>query len=181
MNGYKEFTVHGPFVVPVEKRKNGRMVSISKLKVFWEETGELRDRKGIYVFCVRAGKGITPVYVGKTGKRSFEYEAFADHKLANHYNPALLDGQGTPVLFLIAHPKSKGAVNKRLIDQLETFFIDVAYQKNPDLSNIRKKPEYNTSGASAVWCARSRARRRMAQPQPFVEQWASGERLTLMC
>ena len=139
----KEFTVHGPFVVPVEKRKKGRMVSTTDLDAFWTEVGATRDRKGVYVFGIRAGKGVTPVYVGKAAKQSFECEAFTDHKRANHYNPALLDsGKGTPVMFFVAHPKTKGAVNKKLIDQLETFFIDVAYRKNAELSNVRKKPEY---------------------------------------
>lgn len=139
----KEFTVYGPFVVPVEKKRTGRMLSTSALGAFWDEVGATRTARGVYVFGIRAGKGITPVYVGKAAKQSFEREAFTDHKRANHYNPALLNsGRGTPVMFFVAHPNTTGAVNKKLIDQMETFFIDVAYKKNEELSNVRKKPQY---------------------------------------
>lgn len=138
----KEFTVHGPFKVPLEPNKNGKMVAMD-LTSFWSSVGDFRSRKGVYVFGIRAGKGITPIYVGKAAKQSFEREAFELHKRADHYNPALLDyKKGNPVMFFMAHPVTKGAVNKKLIDQLETFFIDVAYKKNAELSNVRKKPEY---------------------------------------
>lgn len=139
----KEFTVHGPFDIPVEKKKTGRMVATKELGAFWESVGAIRQRRGVYVFGMRAGKGITPIYIGKAAKQSFEWEVFTDHKRANHYNPALLDRQkGTPVMFLLAHPIAKGAINKKLIDQIETFFIDVASMKNPGLSNVRKKPDH---------------------------------------
>jgi hypothetical protein len=95
----------------------------------------------LYVFCIRAGKGFTPIYVGKAAKQSFEAEAFTAHKLANHYNPALRKYRGTPVMFFVAYPKTKGKINEALIDQVETFFIDAAYKKNPELRNVRKKPE----------------------------------------
>lgn len=138
----KEFVVFGPFSVPLEPNKNAKMVA-RDLSAFWKTAGACRDRRGVYVFAMRAGRGFTPIYVGKAAKQSYENEAFSDHKLANHYNPALLEYErGSPVMFFIAHPKTKGAVNKSLIDKVETFLIDIASRKNPELSNIRKKQDH---------------------------------------
>ena len=138
----KAFTVHGPFKVPVEPNKHGKMVA-KDLTAFWSGVGDIGTRRGVYVFGIRAGKGITPIYVGKTAKQSFEKEVFMAHKRADHYNPALLDyRRGTPVMFFVAHPTGKGAVNNTLIDKIESFLIDVASTKNPGLSNVRKKPDH---------------------------------------
>lgn len=60
MNPMKEFTVHGPFAVPLEPNKNGKMVA-KDLTDFWEEVGEAAGKRGVYVFAIRAGKGYTPV------------------------------------------------------------------------------------------------------------------------
>ena len=113
------------------------------LDAFWDEIGEHRHDVGVYVFAIRAGKGYTPIYVGKTARQSFESEVFTVTNRANHYNPALLGYErGVPVLFLLVHPRGKGKVNQRAIDQVETFFIDVASNKNPDLSNVKKKKQH---------------------------------------
>jgi hypothetical protein len=136
----KTFVVHGPFVVPLEPNKKCKMVALD-LKAFWHTVGSVRSRRGIYVFALRAGQGIKPVYVGKTERRTFEIEAFTDRNLAHKFNPALLDyAKGTAVMFFVAHPKTHGAINRNLIDELETFLIGVAWQKNPCLTNIYKMP-----------------------------------------
>lgn len=141
-NDLKEFSVHGPFKVPIEPNKRGKMVAMD-LSAFWTLVGEIRGRKGVYLFGMRAGKGITPIYVGKTAKQTFEDEAFTPSKRANHYNPALLSyARCSPVMFFVVHPKTKGKTNAKLIDAIESFFIDVASNKNPNLSNERKKPDH---------------------------------------
>jgi hypothetical protein len=138
----KEFSVQGPFTVPLEPNKHGKMVA-KDLAAFWKAVGETRGRKGVYVFGMRAGKGITPIYVGQAVKQTFEEEAFTKHKRTDHYNPALLDYlKGNPVMFFVVHPQTRGKTNAKLIDAVETFFIDVASAKNPDLSNVRKKPDH---------------------------------------
>jgi hypothetical protein len=136
----REFSIHGPFTVPIEPNKPCKMVA-RDLSVFWSKIGSVSARRGVYVFAVKAGKGITPVYVGKAAAQTFKKEAFADHKLARHYNPSLLDyKRGSPIVFFVAHPISKGPVNKVLIDQIESALIEVASIKNPDLSNDLKVP-----------------------------------------
>jgi hypothetical protein len=143
MKPMKEFTVQGPFPIPLEPNRGGKMVS-KDLKEFWQEVvGQAARKKGVYVFAIRAGTGFTPVYVGKTEAQTFEYEAFSKTNRADHYNPALLDYRsGNPVLFLVIHPDGKGAVNKNYVDQIETFVIDIASIKNPDLSNVRKRKKH---------------------------------------
>lgn len=138
----KIFAVRGPFYVHLEPNAGGKMVA-KNLDAFWDEVGEHRHDVGVYVFAIKAGKGYTPVYVGKTATQSFEYEAFTATNRANHYNPALLGyKKGLPVLFLIIHPKGKGKTNRRAIDQVETFFIDVASIKNGGLSNVKKRKQH---------------------------------------
>jgi hypothetical protein len=120
----------------------GKMIA-RNLDAFWDEVGEYRHDVGVYVFAIKASKGYTPVYVGKAARQSFEYEVFSITNRGNHYNPALLAWQrGIPVLFLIIHPKGKGKTNERAIDQVETFFIDVASMKNPNLSNVKKRKQH---------------------------------------
>ena len=141
-NNLKVFSVFGPFKVPIEPDKRAKMVA-RDLADFWTSVGETRGRKGVYVFGMRAGKGITPIYVGKAVKQTFEVEAFTSHKRANHYNPALLNyAKCSPVMFFVVHPKTGGKTNAKLIDAIESFFIDVASNKNPNLSNERKKPDH---------------------------------------
>ncbi len=136
----KTFTVHGPFKVPLEPNTMGKAIA-KDLTNFWNEVGDLQYRRGVYVFGIRASKGITPIYVGKAAKQTFKKEAFSKHKLGDHYNPALRRKRRcNPVMFFVEHPKVKGAVNKDLIDKIESFFIEVASTKNPELSNDRKKP-----------------------------------------
>lgn len=145
----KGFVVHGPHPVPLEPNKTGKMVA-QDLSEFWQRLDGVRYQRGVYVFAIRAGKGFTPIYVGKAAKQSFEAEVFSSHKLSKHYNPALLDyKRGSPVIFLIAHPHTKGTVSPaKLIDEVETFLINVASSKNIYLSNEKKRnpPEWRIAG-----------------------------------
>jgi len=158
MGSVKEFTVHGPFDVPFEPDKQGKMVA-KDLSAFWDKVGDCRARKGVYVFAVRASKGYTPIYVGKTDRQTFEDEAFTRHNLATHYNPALLDyRKGCAVLFLIAHPFARGAPNKLCIDEIETFMIDLGSIKNTNLSNVRKRKQHRWRIVGAVRSERGEGR-----------------------
>jgi len=112
---------------------------------FWSEpqTQKFAYDVGCYVFAIRAGKGFRPIYVGRATK-SFKQECFAAHKISSHYGPALLNsGKGTPILFLVILERTKGKVNKSAIKKVESFLIQNAMKKNPDLSNIKgKKSEH---------------------------------------
>ncbi len=128
-----EFYVRGPFEVPWIQRRVGRTIDTSRLREFWEETvgGDLQLTRGCYVFGMRAGKGIVPVYVGKASK-SFRQECFTPHKL-NKINESLLDWKrGTPVLFLVP----TGSRRAGLISMAERFLIQNAIARNEHLANI---------------------------------------------
>jgi hypothetical protein len=93
------------------------------------------------VRCRSGWSHIRPIYVGKATK-SFRQECFAPHKIACHYGPALSNaGKGTPVIFLVVLERKKGKVNKRAIAKVESFLIQNAMKKNPNLSNIKGKKE----------------------------------------
>lgn len=155
------FAVHGPFKVPTEKRKNGRTIP-KDLGDFWESTG-LAEQCGVYVFSIRAGRGIVPVYVGKASRR-FRGEAFADHK-RTHYSDALADYvRGTPVMFFVTWPEGRKA-RPGMITDVEDFLIQTGVARNPDLRNIRGRGEKKWSISGVV---RSGGKRPSATEQKFA-------------
>lgn len=135
------FEVLGPYPIPFEKRRGGRHIP-SMCPDFWEAHPNVANRRGCYVFAMRAGRGFRPVYVGKAVKQTFSSECFAAHKTGEHYNPALLDTlKGTPVMFFVALPAGRGKPNAKRIADLESFLIQLGVARNPDLSNIRGRSE----------------------------------------
>lgn len=141
------FDAHGPLVIKPIPGKSSGYIPVNYPE-FWDLHPALAAKTGCYVFAIRAGKGITPIYVGKT-TRSFASECFADHKIASHYAPALArKGKGTLVMFLLVPRPRRGKPNIRLIKDLETFLIQVASAKNPELSNVqeRKEAQWGISG-----------------------------------
>jgi len=138
----RQYTVHGPFEVPLIKGTGGRLVDNNrdKLQAFWKEVGEHKSLKGVYVFGIFFGRAWTPWYVGKTGRQTFEGEVFNVNNI-NKYNRAIVkDARGTPVIFLIAHPRTQGPIATNQITNVERFFIRLAYTKNPNLLNERNLP-----------------------------------------
>ena len=142
-----EFTVEGPYNIPIEKHPGGRTIP-KDLGSFWTLTGNLGERRGCYVFAFRVGKGYKPVYVGKATK-GFEQECFAHHKIASHYYPALHRlANRPPVMFFICQEVRKGKPNESEIRDIESFLTKLAAAKNPDLSNVKGKklPEWSIQG-----------------------------------
>lgn len=140
------FDVHGPFTVPTYNGKAAKIVDSEALAGFWETT-QLAMKRGCYVFAVRAGKGIRPVYVGRATK-TFIKEVFAPHKLEK-YQRCLADfHKGTPILFLLTATTSKGAPNISAIHELEEYLIQTAVSRNPHLLNVRgtKREEWAIRG-----------------------------------
>lgn len=130
------FAVEGPIQVPFYQGKAGRTITDDNVRQFWDKNADLGARRGCYVFGVRAGKGLTPGYVGRATK-SFKQEVFAHHKLTR-YQQFLVDyAKGTPVLFFIVAPKKKGAPNAAHIRGLEDFLIQTGMSANPELLNIK--------------------------------------------
>src|SRR6202035_48918 len=59
------FKVHGWFEIDYEKRKGGRTLVFDN---FWFEGSKshyLAGERGCYVFAVKTGRGLEPIYVGK--------------------------------------------------------------------------------------------------------------------
>ena len=77
------FEVKGPLKVPTYDGKAAKIVDSDRLGEFWNLSGGLAQRRGCYVFAVRASKGIRPIYVGRATKR-FKSEVFAPHKLEKY-------------------------------------------------------------------------------------------------
>ncbi len=142
-----EFTVAGPFRMPSDQRAGGKKLHYAK---FWkqsDEIGGLRKECGVYVFAVKAGKGYTPWYVGKATK-SFGQECFSPTKRVKFYNALAEYKQATPVLFFVRHPKKPGKTNEKEIEQIESFLIQLAAEKNENLQNVQKKkgPDWSIAG-----------------------------------
>ena len=128
------FKIEGPFDVPILPKVASKMVA-EDLSSFWQQCHTLKGKVGCYVFAVRAGKGLTPLYVGKTTD-CFEKECFTSTKI-NHYNYGLASySKGTPVMFFAVYPVKKGKVNASDVTDLEDFLIQVGRTVNPDLRNI---------------------------------------------
>ncbi|MBV1712699.1 MAG: hypothetical protein KUA37_11970 [Desulfomicrobium sp.] len=139
------FSPYGSFVIP--KQEKG-LISTDRdeLKKFWknveEEAEGLSSAIGIYIFSIRAGKGMRPWYVGKTENAGFFKECFQPHKI-NHYNYCIAKRKGTPLLTFI--PKLTQADNlaqpngrpQKDISSLEKMLIGACLQKNKDLVNAR--------------------------------------------
>lgn len=131
----RTFEVKGPYVVPTDE-----VGSIADdLDPFWEEVGDIRDAKGVYVFVIRAGSGLTPIYIGKT-TRGFEREAFGSHQQLHHMKGLAHYSRCTPIMFFVVASTGRGRIPHNVIDALETFLIGAGVAKNPDLRNDRKRP-----------------------------------------
>ena len=141
------FEVTGPREVPVYQGHAGRTITDENVREFWEENDDLAKLRGCYVFGIRAGKGLTPAYVGRA-TRSFKQEAFAHHKLTR-YQQFLADyRKGTPVLFFVVAPRKKGAPNSVHIKGLEDFLIQTGMVANSELLNVKgtKAEEWGIAG-----------------------------------
>jgi hypothetical protein len=131
------FQVDGPYEIWAQSERGGRIITAEAGPELFERANGLGDEVGCFVFAIRAGPGMTPWYVGKTAN-GFRWECFQPHKL-NKYNEALVRaGYGTPILFFVVYPRTRGRVSKVAIDELETFLIQVARNRNPALLNKTK-------------------------------------------
>jgi hypothetical protein len=142
-----EFLIAGPYVIPFQWKPGGRALEV---KEFWGQSRALEElayERGCYVFAVRAGKGETPLYVGKA-TRSFKQECLNPGNVRK-----LLDGlaeyaKGTPVLYFVRHPAQRGKTNEKQIGEIENFLIQNASIRNPDVQNIhgREAPKWKIHG-----------------------------------
>ncbi|HEY9165699.1 MAG TPA: hypothetical protein VIS48_06005 [Candidatus Kryptonia bacterium] len=138
------YSIHGPYEIPRQNTVVDR--SAEALTDLWQEIEDnyegLPEGCGCYLFALRAGKGITPWYVGVAEKQSFQRECFSPHKISI-YNDVLDEWKGTPLLYLVARntpearfsaPSRRGHPSARY---LELILISRAMEKNPELMNKR--------------------------------------------
>ena len=147
------FDVFGPFEIPripsltiIEDKKQ----AVGKVsKNADDENGEPKGKPGLsnapgcYVFVMKAGKGYTPWYVGKSVKPTWTIveEALWPDKV-NKYNRLVAEKKGTPMLFIIPALTEGGRFCKRTqnglpaVDFVEQWLIGQALNKNPELLNV---------------------------------------------
>ncbi len=150
-----ELIVEGPFTVPYTTNMKIKRVSKPEGISFWNTSAvqHLANKQGCYIFAIRAGRGFTPWYVGKAGtgkrKKGFASEIFTPSKLVN-YNDALHSTiRGTPVMFFVSRAGNSRVIPNKDIAQMETFLIQNAVGKNPNLTNTantKNLPKWSIKG-----------------------------------
>ena len=139
------YETYGPFVVPTKKAKAGKVLDFNNaaLNQFWNKVDEERPglsaALGCYIFANRAGKGMTPWYVGQT-KKSYRNECFENEKIKKYHNVFNDIKSGTPVMILVARctPTGKLTTGQFPPDEagfVEKLLISKALSKNPKLAN----------------------------------------------
>lgn len=141
------FEIDGPYEISFEKRKGGRSLVFDE---FWSDdarTAHLAGKCGCYVFAVRTGGGINPIYVGKATK-TFKQEVFNPSNRHKYHNGFIEYGKGTPVMYFVVHGRSKGPDNKKHIAEIEGFLIQAGVAKNPSLQNVKgtQAPQWSIKG-----------------------------------
>jgi hypothetical protein len=149
-----KFTAHGPFTLHQKRHGRGYRIVYS---AFWKNGGQpksLGSKKGVYVFGIRAGKGMTPIYVGRATGTTFKTECFNRPNRRKYRNGLQSYKRCTPVVLLIVHPEQRGRLNRRAIDEIETFFVQLCAEKNGKLQNLRKRdvPKWGITGV--IRCSR---------------------------
>lgn len=128
-----EFTVHGPFEIPVRHEVAARIIDYDNLEERFWQVNDCGSRRGCYVFGLRTSRGIIPFYVGKTAG-SFEGECFQAHKMVKYLEAIAKRLKGTPVMFFVC---TEGpGVYEHAIARLEEQLIGLAVARNDDLANI---------------------------------------------
>lgn len=132
---HAELMVYGPVVVPIRLVNRGKFIDTDRLHELWEQQAEgLASKRGLYVFAMRAGRGFTPWYVGRTSK-GFEKEIFTPHKVVKYQRIFADQVTGTPVLFFVAKPGRPNVVPAPVLREAEKELIAIAYRCNPALEN----------------------------------------------
>jgi hypothetical protein len=131
------FEVRGPFLLKVKKGPGGKYIPSESVRDFWDQTAKYKDRRGCYVFCIRASRGTRPVYIGKATK-SYGREIFTPSKMEHYYRALAHSGKGTPIFYFVCYPPKKGKTNGSHIDQLETFLIQQGKYVSASLQNKKK-------------------------------------------
>jgi hypothetical protein len=141
------FEVRGPFEISFEVHPGGRVLVFDD---FWNgdsEAAYLAEERGCYVFAIRSGGGLQPIYVGKAAK-SFRQETFNPANRHKYHNGFSDYARGTPLMFFVVRSTRKGLTSKLLIKQIEDFLIQAGVAKNPRLQNVigTQQPRWRIKG-----------------------------------
>ena len=133
-----EFKVYGPVEIPFSQKDKIKRITQEDTKRFLADLVDKRisKKQGCYIFCLRAGLGFSPWYVGKATK-GIHQECMQDGKIKK-YNQVLFEGKkGTPVMFFILPPgEGKSKAPEKTVTEMEKFLIKNGYEKNKNIMNI---------------------------------------------
>jgi len=150
MQARLQLQVSEAFEVSCQRAKKGSAKRIEQedCKAFWDtEAIHYAAKQGCYVFALKASKGYTPWYVGKTKKQDFKKECFGSFQLGK-YNKALFGHKGKPVIFFVAGAGNKNVLPREVVHELEHFLIQQGHYENADLLNKAnaRQPEWGIKG-----------------------------------
>ena len=141
------YETFGAFGVPrTSSKQGGKALDFSKdaMLNLWSSIDDqypnLSQACGCYIFAFKAGRGVTPWYVGQS-KGPFVNECFQFHKQAKYNEVQKQIKSGTPILILVARLTPGGKFSKSVSVAEATFverlLISLAYSKNDRLLNIK--------------------------------------------
>lgn len=124
----------------------GKRIDESALEEFWEQNG-FAKRRGVYVFGVKAAKGVKPLYVGQTKRQTFKTR-IDQHIKGGKFNSMLRSTKKATVLLFLVGRVGQGKRSNGSINELELDLINHAFARNPSLHNERgiKRPKYRIHG-----------------------------------
>lgn len=147
------FSVYGPYSIDRKHAPSKQWQKIAWREVDEKVGADLSNAKGVYVYSLRHGKKITPLYVGITN-RGFRNEVFAVHNLQKiSYN--WRDEKGTIVLHLLAKPKGVHTgfsrnLAKGLLETLEVLLIFMCRRSNKKLLNKKNIKWLDDAGIRGI-------------------------------
>ncbi|MDE0440870.1 MAG: hypothetical protein OXL38_01995 [Gammaproteobacteria bacterium] len=115
-----------------------------RVREFWADvedgTTSLSEGRGCYIFAIKAGRGITPWYVG-VSTTGFKRECFQPPKQVIYQKAYNEVRRGKPVLILVARVTEGGRLSRRMLDGREAGFVETtlmhrAWSRNPKLKNV---------------------------------------------
>jgi hypothetical protein len=133
-----EFEIIGPFPIPTRTTPSGAKQIL--IKDFWASLTDksISSQKGCYVFFVGAGPGSLPWYVGKTkNQKGFEGEIFSADKINKYHSVLMERRRSAPFFYFVKQTRHRGG-SKKAIEELETYLIQTAFDRNEDLVNKQK-------------------------------------------
>lgn len=150
MSARIQLEVSQPYDIPCQKAAKGPAKCITSQHVisFWATgASQYAQKQGCYVFALRAGRGYTPWYVGKTKRQNFQNECFGPYQLGK-YNQAMFSHNGKPVMFFVAAGGNKKVLAKEIVREMEHFLTEQGHYENPDILNKTntKHPEWGIKG-----------------------------------